>query len=186
MLHALKVTVGYLDGPTPHDATIEVDTRIATVTCMWADRIDRGDEPAAYGLLSDGRRWECGGLTRVSAPGAWDVYDCTDPDLAAALRAARAAVAAAWRADVEARPEAAAALEGYRVNVLDALDRQYAAHNARWDRDLQAIARKFRRAHVQVGEQTVPGKCCVRSARGKLLGYADVWDGRWLGTVERL
>lgn len=51
-------------------------------------------------------------------------------------------------------------------------------------RVIKFIARKFRRAHVDVGEQTVPGKCCVRSARGKLLGYADVWNGSWLGTVE--
>ena len=126
--------------------------------------------------------------TKYDTPGGrlrLDGYESTDDVLLAAILDARRQIAAAWLADLAARADVAAVVENYRATVLDALDREYAEHHKRWEADRASIAAIFRRKWVEIGEQTVPGKCCVRSSRGKLLGYADVWDGKWLGTVER-
>jgi hypothetical protein len=157
-----------------------LDDRIATIEASWGDRVERGESPRVYGTLTDGAAYQIlDGQLRVGG------YDVEDVALLAAVLDAQRQVSAAWLAAIADRPDVAAVVEQYRVR-LDALDRAEAEHRERWARDCIAIARRFRRASVQVGEQTVPGKCCVRSARGTLLGYADVWDGRWLGTVERV
>ena len=184
----IEVRIGYLgmDGSTEVlDPTVLVvwcpDDRIETIQATWGDRVARGQAPSTYGTLADGTAWETyrdGGGLRLNG------YPATDETLLDAIMHTRAQVETAWLAAIADRPDVAAAVEGYRV-LLDRMDARDAAHRARWERDVAAIARKFRRRSVVVGEQTVPGKCCVRSARGKLLGYAHVWDGAWLGTVER-
>lgn len=167
----------------PTSITVAVsDDRIATINASWGDRIKRGETPSTYGTLIDGTRWETyqDGSLRLNG------YSADDDALLAAIRDTRRQVADAWLAAIASRPDVAAVVEHYRATVLDRLDTEYAAHLAQWETDVVAIARKFRRKWVQVGEQTVPGKCCVRSSRGNLLGYANVWDGKWLGTVERV
>lgn len=107
------------------------------------------------------------------------------PPWADAFRAVVARIRAAAAEAEATRPDVAAACEDYR-EVVRQIDREHARHYAQWSLDVRRIARAFRRARVEVGEQTVPGKCCVRSSRGKLLGYANIWNGAWRGTVERL
>lgn len=210
--HAVDVSIGYLDRveaesgrvakqgdgyhiagrfvprvPTravePTIVSVEVsDDRIATIQPSWGDRVARNKTPCVYGTLTNGTSWELGEDDALRLGG----YVETVEPLLAAIRDAHRQVADAWRAAIASRPDVAAVVEDYRATVLDRLDREYAAHLAQWETDTAAIARKFRRQWVQVGEQTVPGKCCVRGAKGTLLGYANVWDGRWLGTVERI
>lgn len=82
------------------------------------------------------------------------------------------------------RPDVQVVCAGYR-RILRQIDEEHARHYAQWERDVAAIARRFRRSSVQVGEQTVPGLCVVRSTRGRTLGYAVVQDGRWTGQIKR-
>lgn len=166
----------------PTIVTITVsDDRIATVYAGWGDRVRRGETPPIWGELIDGTRWGAGedGSLRL------DDYPATDDALRAAIHDARRQVAEAWLAAIADRPDVAAIVEHYRAAVLDRLDAESAALQSRWAVDAVAIAREFRRTRVEIGEQTVPGKCCVRGSRGAMLGYAHVWDGQWLGTVER-
>lgn len=161
-------TVAWLDIPDGY-----------TVTATWGDRIKRGDTPRVYGTRG-GQSWCCDDDGAIRVDGYW----VDEPELQRLAAEWRSAVAEAWAADIDARPEVAAAVEHYRYTVLDRLDREHADHRRRWDLDRQAIARRFGRAWVSVDEQTAPGTCCVRSVSGTLLGYAHVMDGRWLGTVE--
>ena len=133
----------------------------------WGDRVKRGETPPVW-VSADGKT-----ISEAELPeGLLDTI--------------RARVAEAWHADIETREDVASAVEDYRASVLDVISLGYAAHAARWARDCARIAKKFRRARVVVGEQTIPGKCVVRSTRGRTLGYADVWDGVWQGTVEQV
>jgi hypothetical protein len=134
----------------------------------WGDRVKRREKPCIYGSLVDGTRFQTGQLL-----GRAD------------LEAIQTAVEAAWERDITEREDVRAVVEGYRRTVLDALDREYAVHEQQWATWGRQIAQKFRRKTVSIGEQTVPGKCVVRASSGRVLGYADVWDGKWLGTVER-
>jgi hypothetical protein len=148
------------------------------VRAGWGDRVKRGETPPVWVARLEMTPWAPEPIPSGTVPASKLPVGLLD--------ASRERVAAAWLADIASRADVASVVEHYRSSVLDELDRQYADHAARWEADLAAIAKAFRRASVQVGEQTVPGKCCVRSTRGKLLGYADVWDGQWRGTVERL
>lgn len=65
------------------------------------------------------------------------------------------------------------------------MNKEYKDHIAGCEAGNTAIAKKFHRKHVEVGEQTVPGLCVVRSSRGKTLGYASMQDGRWTGKIQR-
>jgi hypothetical protein len=149
-----------------------------SVQVGWGDRVKRGETPPVWIARLEMTPYADHPIPAVLVP------EDELPD--GLLAACRERVAAAWLADIEARPDVASVVEHYRSSVLDALDRQYETHRRQWDEDVRAIAQKFRRKWVEVGEQTVPGKCVVRSSRGNTLGYADVWDGRWLGTVQRI
>jgi hypothetical protein len=166
----------------PTLVTVEVsDDRIATIRASWGDRVKRGETPSTYGTLTDGTTYDtyADGSLRLGGRPA------TDDALLAAIRDTRRQVAEAWLAAIATRPDVAAVVEDYRRG-LDEMYRTFDAHYAQWATAIQLIAHKFRRKKVYIGEQTVPGKCCVRSARGALLGYAYVQDGQWLGTVERV
>jgi hypothetical protein len=184
--------------------TVAVDTPLALFV-SWGDRVSRSQSgPSVYGPLERSQHGtpsalccEAGELGdwwsrpevqvrgyRHATDGHSYTAELTDEQRAAAL-ATYHAVAAAWRQAVATDPEIAAAVEAHR-QIQDSILADHAAYNERWEIDLAHIAQKFGRNSVSVGEQTVPGKCCVRSARGKLLGYAHVRDGRWLGTVERI
>ena len=190
-----KTTIRFL---TRGVAPIEVETPLA-LDVSWGDRVSRTQEgPNVYGSIAglpygtrgDLRvevgpecRWESG---PVVVRASIDNYgaEASPEQHAMALETHRLVVAAWQRALVE-RPDVTAAVEDYR-RTLDSIERQYADLYARWRVDAAAIARAFRRARVEIGEQTVPGKVVVRSSRGKILGYANVWDGVWLGTVTRV
>jgi hypothetical protein len=153
----------------------------------WGDRDDAEQLPVwtdsdASGIEMESNKDGCKAYLRQDA---FARYPTDEPMWADAFRAAVARIRIAAAEAEATRPEVAAACESYR-GIVREIAREHEQHYAQWSLDVQRIARKFRRARVQVGEQTVPGKCCVRSSRGKLLGYANVWDGRWLGTVERL
>lgn len=184
-------TINFLDGPKP----IVVETGLA-LSASWGDRVSRQqDGPGVYGEV-DGLMVEC------VSPGPWwepgpvevrgfrrcghDRYPEELPaELAEQVRATRDAVVTAWKQAVETDPVVAEAVEAYR-QILDGILEHGRAHEAQWQRDALAIAKAFRRKTICLGEQTVPGKICVRSARGNLLGYADCWDGHWQGTIERI
>ncbi len=163
---------------------VEVPAEIETVQVSWGDRVPRGGIPSIYGHLTGGETYEISEQHGLRLDGYFDVEEGLG-ELAQSIRALWAALAEAWRQDVATRPDAAAVVEHYRASVLDALDRQYAEHRRRWEVDAAAIAKRFRRARVVLGEQTVPGLVCVRSTRGNLLGYAECWDGQWLGRIRR-
>lgn len=146
--------------PTVIDIDDDLIPANLQLNVSWGDRVERGGYPTTW-LSRDGLQ------IRENIPQV--VID---------------AIRAAWLADIETRPDVMTAVEHYR-QILDVIDREYRHNEQRWNRDCETIAKKFRRKWVEVGEQTVPGKCCVRSLRGKLLGYADVWDGRWMGTIEK-
>ena len=155
----------------------------------WGDRERSAAElpiwttPDADGIeLSSGRD----GVRAYRRVNAHDRYQVERmPAWAPAFLAACEAVRAAAQQAEETRQEVATVCADYR-RTLRQIDEQTARHYARWEQDVAAIARRFRRATVVVGEQTVPGKCIVRSTRGRTLGYAHVWDGRWTGRVERV
>lgn len=166
--------------PTVFD--LDAPTGVQKVFAGWGDRVRRGATPPVWVDMIDGSRVE----RRGESKGLWVCgYSSTDAALDDMLAHLEALVAEAWQADIASRADVAAVVEWYRATVFDALDVQYAEHQRQWERDRAQIARLFRRRRVEVGEQTVPGKCVVRSSRGNTLGYADVWDGKWLGTIER-
>jgi predicted ribosome-associated RNA-binding protein Tma20 len=167
---------------------VELPDLPVVVHAGWGDRGRSADElpvytdPDANCIVAEanGRR------VRVAKHAPYGLFDTDQspawlPSFIAAVAAIRAAAAAA---ELD-RPEVATVCAGYRA-VLRGIDEAHRAHEAQWQQDVVRIARKFRRATVAIGEQTVPGKVCVRSTRGRLLGYADCWDGRWLGTIERI
>lgn len=167
------------------DAVTECETSmVASVRCGYADRCRSGQTPGIWGVLTDGRRYEAGpNGVRI---GTTDLYAPQDADDAVVAEAVRihGTVAAAVEADIANRPEAHMLVADWHA-LLARQDAQYVAHCTSWAADVAAIARAFRRRSVEVGEQTVPGKCVVRGRRGAVLGYAHVWDGRWLGRVSR-
>lgn len=106
------------------------------------------------------------------------------PDWAAALPEIRELVIAALLGDSASRPEVAAARAAYAA-IVERDRREDLAQRREWAQDVARIATAFGRP-VVVGEQTVPGRCVVRSPDGDLLGYADVRDGRWTGTIQEV
>lgn len=165
--------------------TVEHEPLPVAVHCGWGDRVGGvgapelpvWTDPDADGVAAQsGRTGEvrvtCRGYATDLRPGWVDVF----ARVVAVLRAAHAA-------DIRDRSDVAEVCGEY-AGIIAGIEAEYAAHARRWDADVLHIARKFRRARVVVGEQTVPGKCVVRSTRGNALGYAHVWDGRWLGTVK--
>lgn len=188
-------TIRFLDLPR----TISIVTPLA-LDVSWGDRVSRTqDGPTVFGSVSGAPDGTAGDLrVEVGQRGHWwerqevtvrgtiDGYDAplTEEQRAAAL-ATYHAVASAWRAALASDPEIAETVEAYR-RIEDGIDAAWIRCREQWERDAQQIAQLFRRVSVEIGEQTVPGKCCVRSRRGKLLGYAHVWDGRWMGTIERI
>jgi hypothetical protein len=126
----------------------------------------------------DGEQVRCGGAGRYSAPLA------AAPEWASSFRAAVAEIRRAAAAAERDRPEVRTVCEVYR-RILMSIDREHASHRAQWERDVERIAAAFRRRFVDVGEQTVPGLCVVRSSRGRTLGYARIRDGAWTGSVVR-
>jgi hypothetical protein len=153
----------------------------------WGDRTASADdlpvwtEPDAALIKAEASRGEIRYYHTVR-PG--ERYETTDrpawaDDFATVVQDIRAAAAAAERE----RPDVQQACASWYAVLAD-IDRQYARHEAHWAASARGIAKRFRRSRVVLGEQTVPGKVCVRSTRGNLLGYANVWDGEWLGTVE--
>lgn len=170
---------------------VEHEDLPVTVRAGWGDRIGgiNGDElpvwttPDAAGLEAAAK---ADGSVRVYRRAGGHAYDTDErPEWLPAFERVVLQIRAAAAHAEATRPDVAAVCAGWRA-VLARLDAENEAHARQWAADAAAIARKFRRARVLLGEQTVPGKVCVRSTRGNLLGYADCWDGRWRGTVERL
>lgn len=167
----------------PTVVTVDVPEGTPQIRTGWGDR----DFPDALPVWASAD----GVTVEVAADGStrcrheMSCWGYPLPAWSAAVVEAAAVIRAAAAGAERTRPDVAAALGWYR-ELNHQLDREHEAHRARWAAWRQQIARKFRRAWVSVDEQTVPGKCCVRSSRGKLLGYADVWNGEWLGTVERI
>lgn len=138
-------------------------------------------EPDADGVMMEASRGTVRSYHRV---GVCERYEAAAPEWAPAFILAVTIIREAAAQAESTQADVAAVCASYR-RILDSIAREHAAHYARWDLDATRIARAFRRKSVQIGEQTVPGKVCVRSSRGNLLGYANCWDGRWLGSVER-
>lgn len=177
-------TIRYLDTPE----TIVVETPIQ-VSIGWGDRAagTQGDMLPVWATIDDIQVTVDGtGAAKAARKVNSDWYSCKLPHCAGDVIAAHRAVNDAAATAERDNPAIAAACAGFRAIVARIL--QEHDENLRMWRDVwtPALARKFRRQSVEIGEQTVPGKRCVRSARGKLLGYAECWDGRWLGTIERL
>lgn len=178
---------------------VEVETPVS-LSISWGDRVSRYQNgPIVYGSLagasygtaddlyvSAGQRGHWWEKNKVSVYAKVNGYaaDITDAQRAAVV-ATYEAVAAAWRAAVESDPEIAGVVEAYRVR-QDQISSSHVESSQQWDIDVPHIAKLFRRRSVSVEKQTVPGRCCVRSCRGRLLGYAHVRDGQWIGTVEKL
>jgi len=173
---------------------IEAETPLP-LRAGWGDRVSRQEDgPCVYGDIQDeagalyveagqrGEWWERQPVTLRATRGGYETT--ISEELRAAVLATHAAVVDAWQRALEAHPEIAAAVEAFR-GIEDRILRDHDAHQARWARDVRVIARRFRRAWVEVGEQTVPGRCCVRGRRGALLGYAMIQDGVWTGEVVR-
>ena len=175
--------------------SITVQTPIS-LSVSWGDRVSRQKTaPSVFGSIGDGVEVTVGelghwwvaspvtvrGYVRISSGGSADLTERQHADALATYTA----VATAWREALRTDPEIAAAVEQYR-KILDRIERDHDEHYRQWTKDVGSIAAKFRRRRVSVDEQTVPGKCCVRSTRGNLLGYALIQDGRWTGRVEKL
>ena len=189
------ITIRFLD--TPETITVVAPLPL---TVSWGDRVSRTDEgPHVYGSLvgadygtPDDLRVEAGQLgdwwarNPVMVRASRDGYGAElTVEQREEVLATYEAVRTAWQQGVRENPAIAEAVEGCR-KIQDSILADHEAHDARWERDVQTIAQMFRRRSVVLGEQTVPGRVCVRSTRGTLLGYADVWDGAWKGTVERI
>jgi hypothetical protein len=174
-------TIRYLD--TKHTVAVEVE--VPGLRVGWGDR--RSDAAAAEQLPVWTEQYQLRGDTLLERGSDGHLYEAEDQShpMRAALLAARAAVSRAADAAERADPEIAEAVARY-ASLMRGIDAEYEEHAQRWNLDVCRIAAAFRRKSVEIGEQTVPGKVCVRSRTGRLLGYADVWDGRWLGTVERI
>lgn len=173
-------------------APVEVqlpDTLPVAVSVGWGDRERDADlavwtSPDADGVSMSMDRGSAGRIHVWRHHGAdrysHDTLPAWSPAFLAAVTAVREAAA---RAEVD-RPEVRTVCESYR-RILGQIDAQHEAHRRQWERDVATIARMFRRERVEVGEQTVPGLCVVRSVSGTTLGYAEVWDGRFLGRIRR-
>jgi hypothetical protein len=177
--------------PSTPVAPVIVDLHVTLPVAVhvgWGDRA----EPDRLAVWTDA---DADGLTMEASADetrAWRRHDAStrypadaEPTWAEAFRAAVAAIRAAARSAEVERADVRTVCDAYRA-ILRTMDREPAAHRSQWERDVQAIARRFRRARVVVGEQTVPGLCIVRSTRGTPLGYAHVWGGRWQGRVTRV
>ena len=168
-------------------ATIAVDVPdgVPQINVSYADR--RRD-PAELAIWtdddSDGVSAECSADGTVRARlRALDSFT-TSPAWAEALPGIREAVIEGMREAIAARPHWQEAIARYSA-VLDEIDTEMREHDRQWERDIAAIAEAFGvdATEIEVGEQTVPGKARVRVS-GEPIGYANVWDGRWLGTIE--
>jgi hypothetical protein len=177
-------TIRYLDTKR----TVDVEVEVSGLRVGWGDR--RSDaaasEPLPVWTEQHQLRWDVL-LERGTDGRLYEAADQNHPMREALLRARKTVSRAADVAE-RADPEIAEAVARYAelMREIDAELADDAEYEKRRRVDAMGIARAFRRASVKIGEQTVPGKACVRSNRGKLLGYADVWDCRWLGTVERI
>lgn len=189
-------TIAYLDTP----AKIVVHTPIH-LNVGWGDRslpqelpvwTDPDTDKIRVTINKDGVRAEKAAWSGTADYGTGpfteyrDWYPCDLPAYTSDVIASRQAVITAAEAAIENDPAIKQACDAYQAILAD-IYREHDEHDRLWREEWgPAIARLFRRKSVQVGEQTVPGKHCVRSASGKLLGYANCWDGRWLGTVEHI
>lgn len=176
------------------DKTVTVEVPVADARCGYGDR---PDEKQAWRVAVYTETASLHDYEAPDGPTLWTVrngaYFIVDPlkwtpaehllrdQLKVASDIATAAVTDACLAD----PEIAEAVARYEKVCRD-IDRKYAIQQAQWTKDVKKIAKAFRRKTVTVGEQSVPGKSVVRSSTGAVLGYANVWNGRWLGSVEKL
>jgi hypothetical protein len=189
-------TIRFLD--TQKTISVETPVRVST---GWGDR-DPGGTIPVFISFSEGDDWspetgrKCNWDGRTSVRQLWSVEysgergyrssgDVPEELNEATMVECHRLVNEALTAAIENDSEVAAAVESY-AEIVRSIKAEHEQHYAQWALDIIAIAKKFRRKFVQLGEQTVPGKVMVRSSRGRTLGYADCWDGRWLGTVERV
>lgn len=93
-----------------------------------------------------------------------------------------AQIRAAWASDT--RPDAVLARADY-ARLLGQVRERTARARQKSVEQTKAIAKKFRRAHVVLGDQSTPGTVSARSTRGTLLGYVNMWNGVWDGSVRR-
>ncbi|MCK9567511.1 hypothetical protein M0R72_01015 [Candidatus Pacearchaeota archaeon] len=161
--------------------TLELDICPFTkLSVGWGDRGASAADLAIWGETANGS-------VEYSAKHGLCINGYFVKDSVLELRAMEihSAIVAAAQLAEETRPNVSAVCAQYR-SILKSIAEEHERHYAQWKSNLPKIARKFRRKKVLVGEQTVPGKCCVRSVRGNLLGYVDIWNGKWLETVERI
>lgn len=169
-----------------------VDHEALPVECLtgWGDSVGgiAGPHLAVWTVPDpDGVAMQAGEDGRICAyrrTGS-DRYPAEDPAWAEAFVRVVAVIRGEHARARAERPDVARACAEHDA-MLSRIDAESRAHEARWAEDRARIARMFRRKIVSVEEQTVPGLCVVRSSRGRTLGYAHVWDGRWLGRISRV
>lgn len=175
----MKATIYYLDTPK----TVEVEVPLDGLRVGYGDRRSTADASGPLPVYTaDFELTAKLELRQRGADGAHYFVEPGHPMRAELLRVRDLVSAAADEAE-RTDPEIAEAVGRYAV-IIRKIDAAHTAHRLSWEQDAKSIAKLFGRGSVQLGEETVPGKVCVRSSRGTLLGYADCWDGRWLGTVE--
>jgi hypothetical protein len=185
----MQVTVNYLGTnnhtvPSPLNVML-IEHDVPQIHVGWGDR-DSGDGVDVWTVAdSQGVAMSTRGGAFVAVAGGVRYPAEMRPAWADAFDRAVVEIRSAIQADRISRPEVEATCAAYDKIIAD-MRAEHAAHYRQWDRDVVAIAKLFRRRKVHVGEQTVPGKCVVRSTRGNTLGYAHVWDGKFLGTVEKV